>query len=186
LNKRGSILEKPAVFKVKQKTVSIIGLGNSFMGDDALGPYIIEYLRENYETMVKPVAEPLNINIKLMDASQDPILAGAVIAEGNPVILIDAAEMNLPPGEYRLLKIPDIRKNIDLRAVSTHGFNIVQVLDMADEFGYSEFVKILAVQLGSIHYGDAISKNVLINLNKIIKEILKEVREINEKENTYS
>lgn len=179
-------MNKLTDLKVLKKSVSIIGLGNSFMGDDAVGPYIIEYLRERYKTLIRPVAEPLNLNVKLIDASHDPILAGAIIAEGNPVILIDAAEMNLSPGEYRLLKISDIKNNIDLRAVSTHGFNISQVLDMTTAFGYSKMVRILAIQLGSIEYGDTISKNILSKLSEIIAEILQEVKELNEKENTYS
>jgi len=179
-------LKKLTNFKALQKTVSIIGLGNSLMGDDSVGLYIIEYLRERYTALIKPIAEPLNLNVKLIDASHDPMLAGAIIAEGNPVILIDAAEMNLSPGEYRLLKISDIKNKIDLRAVSTHGFNISQVLDMAIAFGYSRIVRIFAIQLGSIKYGDTISKNVLSKLSEIIAEILQEVKEINEKENFNS
>ena len=176
-------MEKLTNTKTMQKTISIIGLGNSHMGDDAVGPYIIEYLREKYTALIRPVAEPLNINVKLIDASHDPILAGAIIAEGNPVVLIDAAEMNLSPGEYKLLDISNIKNSIDLRAVSTHGFNIAQVLDIISAFGYSKNVKILAIQLGSVEYGDTLSKNITLRLNEIIAEILQEVKKLNEKEN---
>ncbi len=163
---------------ILQKNISIIGIGNSFRGDDAAGLYIIEYLRERYSDILGPVRDACNINIQLIDASHDPVLAGSIIVEGNPVIIIDAAEMGLEAGSCCVLKISDLKDSVSLRTVSTHGLNISQVLIMAETLGFSENIRIIGIQLDNTGHGDTISQKILSGTDEIVQKILEEVKKL--------
>jgi hydrogenase 3 maturation protease len=85
----------------------ILCIGNQEGGDDGIGPYIAERLKnELSQDMV-------------LDCGTTPENYTGVIKRRQPktLILIDAAEMNLPPGEIRIIP----REKIVTMHLSTHG-----------------------------------------------------------------
>ncbi len=73
----------------------ILGLGNPLRGDDGVGPAVIAALR----------ATALPGRIQLQDAGA-PGLELVLLWEGfQHVIVVDAAEMQLPPGAWRLFDL---------------------------------------------------------------------------------
>ena len=89
----------------------IVCIGNPDGGDDAVGPYIAEKMSS--ETMKK------KIDGEILDVGIVPENFTGVIKEKNPetLILIDAVDMNLSPGDIRIIP-PD---SIGVMHVSTHG-----------------------------------------------------------------
>jgi hydrogenase 3 maturation protease len=87
--------------------ILILCIGNQEGGDDGIGPYIAERLkRESSHDMV-------------LDCGTMPENYTGVIKRQKPktLIIIDAAEMNLLPGEIRIIP----REKLGTMHLSTHG-----------------------------------------------------------------
>jgi hydrogenase 3 maturation protease len=87
--------------------ILILCIGNQEGGDDGIGPYIAERLKhESSHDMV-------------LDCGTTPENYTGVIKRQKPktLIIIDAAEMNLPPGEIRIIP----REKLGTMHLSTHG-----------------------------------------------------------------
>jgi len=82
----------------------LMGIGNTLNGDDGIGPWVAHHFRhENWKT-IDCGTVPENFTGPLKKWSPDLL------------ILVDAADMNLPPGEIRLIP-PEM---ISVLHLSTH------------------------------------------------------------------
>ena len=81
-----------------------MGIGNILNGDDGIGPWVTTHLKDT--------------NWKTLDCGTVPENFTGVIKKWSPVclVLVDAAHMNLPPGEIR--RVPP--EKIETLHVSTH------------------------------------------------------------------
>lgn len=80
-------------------------IGNPEGGDDAIGPYIADKLKDT--------------DIDVIDCRTTPENYTSVVKRKNPdkLIIIDAADMNLEPGETRIVP----KEKIGVMTISTHG-----------------------------------------------------------------
>lgn len=85
----------------------ILCIGNPEGGDDGIGPYIAEQLKRKL---------PANT---IIDCGTVPENYTGIIKRHHPntLILIDAAEMNRPPGEIRIIP----KEKLGIMHLSTHG-----------------------------------------------------------------
>ena len=86
----------------------ILCIGNRDGGDDSVGPYIANKLKDS--------------NFIVIDCGTVPENYTGVVKQHNPenVIIIDAVEMGLEPGEIRIVP----KDKIGVMHVSTHGIPI--------------------------------------------------------------
>ncbi len=127
------------------------------------------------------------VSVRLYSANQDPVLAGAIIAEGQPVLIIDAVDMKLPPGSIKVFSLDEAILSFVHRATSTHGFDLAQILKLVEELGYKSNVRIIGIQIDKDRL-ELRKKNSPVNkaeeiigeglVNKIISKILEEVKQI--------
>lgn len=89
----------------------ILCIGNKYGGDDGIGPYIANKLK-NYS----------NDKIFVIDSGTNPENYTSVIKKIRPknLIIIDAVEMNLIPGNIRIIQ----KEKIGLMHISTHNIPI--------------------------------------------------------------
>jgi len=80
-------------------------IGNPEGGDDAVGPYIADKLKDT--------------DIDVIDCKTTPENYTSVVKRKNPdkLIIIDASDMNLEPGEIRIVP----KEKIGVMTISTHG-----------------------------------------------------------------
>jgi len=83
----------------------IMCIGNPDGGDDAVGPYIADKLKDT--------------DIDVIDCKTTPENYTSVVKRKNPdkLIIIDASDMNLEPGEIRIVP----KEKIGVMTISTHG-----------------------------------------------------------------
>jgi len=99
----------------------ILCIGNRYGGDDGIGPYIANNLK-NQE----------NNNFIIIDCGTNPENYTSVIKRFNPknLIIIDAVEMNLQPGEIRFIK----KEKIGVMHISTHNIPISLLIDYLEKY----------------------------------------------------
>ena len=86
----------------------VMCIGNPEGGDDAVGPYIADKLKDT--------------DIDVIDCKTTPENYTSVVKRKNPdkLIIIDAADMDLDPGEIRIVP----KEKIGLMTISTHGIPV--------------------------------------------------------------
>jgi hydrogenase 3 maturation protease len=98
----------------------IMCIGNRDGGDDAIGPYVADKLREE------------QINVVVLDCGVTPENYTSVVKQHNPqhLIIVDAVDMGLEPGELRIVP----KEKIGRMHISTHGIPISVLIDYLEQY----------------------------------------------------
>jgi hydrogenase 3 maturation protease len=132
----------------------IMCIGNQDGGDDGIGPYIADMMKK----------EPHNNTV--LDCGTTPENYTAVIKRIKPktLILIDAAEMNLPAGTIRIIP----KEKLGTMHISTHGIPLSILITYLEK----EVERIIVIGIQPMHIPGAMSSIVKKSGDHLI-EILK-------------
>lgn len=140
----------------------VLGIGNILKGDDGIGIYIVEkvnkYLKEAKFTEAKS-------EVIVIDCGTTPENYTSVIRKHNPdtLILVDAADMGLSPGSYRI--IPPER--IEVMHFSTHTIPLSVFISYVSEFCGE--VVLIGIQPNRMDIGTTLSSVVQKNGDQVVK-----------------
>ncbi len=139
--------------------IIFVGIGNSMRGDDGFGPAFIARLKNRVDfPCINGRDIPENYFGKIVNEQPDTI------------ILIDAVQLFLEPGEYRLLRHDDLLN----AGFSTHSASPSILMEyLGEETGAKVYM--LGVQPNSVNFGGGLSiavKHTLARLEKLILEAL--------------
>ena len=97
----------------------VLCIGNRDGGDDAVGPYIADELEKKN-------------SIDVIDCGTIPENYTAIVKQKKPkqLILIDAVDMGLHPGEIRIVP----KEKIGRMHISTHGIPLSVLIDYLEQF----------------------------------------------------
>ncbi|MDG6225790.1 MAG: hydrogenase maturation protease [Candidatus Thermoplasmatota archaeon] len=140
--------------------IAVIGIGNPLMGDDGIGPRLIEELKL------------LGTGVELIDIGTGGMQLVHVLAGYDAVLLIDAADMGVDPGEFRVLSPENAVSVKECRSYSLHDWDIMRSIEISNEIGEApQRILILAIQPGSLRMGEGISPEVESGIPRYIGEI---------------
>jgi hydrogenase 3 maturation protease len=142
----------------------VLGIGNPLGGDDAAGLSVVQMLGRKQS---KPRAF-LSAEITIIDAGTSPESYTSVIRRQQPnlLILVDAADMGLPPGAVRIIPSKKIRS----LSFSTHLMPLSTFISYVREFCGN--VLLIGVQPEQTKTGAPISKVVRKSATGLAKTIL--------------
>ena len=129
-------------------------IGNKNAGDDGVGPFIASSLKKKIK------------NINYIDCGIIPENYTSLVKKYNPnkLIIIDAADMNLKPGEFRIIS----KEKIGLMHISTHNMPISILINYLEN--YIKKIYFIGIQpkkfIGNISNEVKQSANNLINVIK--------------------
>jgi len=149
------------IFKGK---IVIIGIGNSLRGDDGIGPALIDGIKQP-------------VGVLCIDAATAPENYIGKVAKEKPdtVLIVDAAHLNLAPGEYKILKKPDILKS----GFTTHDISPSLFIEYLEKETSAD-IYMLGIQPKSVSFGREMSdevKKTLKELSGLIKAAMGESRQ---------
>jgi len=142
----------------------VLGIGNRLGGDDAAGTCVVDVLnrrRHRAKTL-------LPTEIMAIDAGTAPESYTSVIRQHRPdlLILVDAADMGLPPGALRTIT----SEKISILSFSTHHIPLPMFISYVEEFCGK--VLLIGVQPEQTETGMGISKAVRKSVKKLAEAIL--------------
>jgi len=140
------------------KNTIIVGIGNPLRGDDGFGPALVQRLQGK-------------VNLACIDAGNAPEnhLGRILKEEPDSVLLVDAADLGLEPGQYRILQPEDILKC----GLSTHDMSSRMMIEfLQNQMPANIFM--LAVQPENVSLGEPISECLNNTLDEIELLILEE------------
>jgi hydrogenase 3 maturation protease len=142
----------------------VLGVGNRLGGDDAAGTCLVDMLNQRR----KKAEAHAPIEITAIDAGTAPESYTSVIRRHRPdlLILVDAADMGLPPGALRTIGPDEIRTV----SFSTHHMPLSLFVSYVNEFCGK--VLLIGVQPERMEIGGVISKAVRKSVKKLTEAIL--------------
>jgi len=158
----------------------ILGIGNTLKGDDGIGVHVVErineYLRKVDQKSKQVKSAGTKREIIAINCGTVPENYTSIVREHVPdrLILVDAAEMGLSPGSYRI--IPP--EKIGVMCVSTHNMPLSLFVSYVSEF--CRDVVLIGIQPERMDVGATLSSAVRSGgedaANIIIEERLNEIR----------
>ena len=143
----------------------VLGIGNRLGGDDAAGTHAVDMLNRRR----KKATGSSRSDIMAIDTGTAPESYASVIRQHRPdlLIMVDAADMGLPPGTLRI--IPP--EKISVLSFSTHHMPLSMLVSYVNEF----CGKILLV--GVQPEGTEMNKYLSKVVRKSVKELVELIQE---------
>jgi hydrogenase 3 maturation protease len=163
------MLVEPTTIKASQlgtqmSNTIVLGIGNPLGGDDAAGPCLVDMLNQRqHKSKTLRTAE-----ITAVDAGTAPESYTSVIRQHRPqlLILVDAADMGLPPGALRTIP-PD---KISVLSFSTHHMPLSMFISYIEEFCGK--VLLIGVQPQQTDLGKQLSETARKSMTELAEAIL--------------
>lgn len=106
----------------RRATVTVIGIGNEFRGDDGLG------LR-----VAREIASRKLHGVRVAEAESDGASLMRIWQDVDRVLLVDAMKLGFPPGTIHRIDASRNRIPIKFFTYSSHAFGVGQAIEMARE-----------------------------------------------------
>ena len=137
------------------KKYILMGIGNTLRGDDGIGSIIAKIFKDNDWLSLDCGVAPENFT--------------SVIKKNKPhlVVLIDVVEMDLKPGEFRIID----PEKISIMHLTTHSIPLSFLISYLENF--TPEVIFIGIQPKLIYYSTSISPEIFKSSEEIIK-ILKD------------
>ena len=132
----------------------IMCIGNRYGGDDAIGPYIADRLKEKANDFV------------VLDCGTLPENFTSVVKQHKPrnLIIVDAVEMELTPGETRIVP----KEKIGTMHISTHGIPISILMTYLEE--YVENIFFVGIQPKTM--SGSLTESIKVSGENLVKLII--------------
>jgi hydrogenase 3 maturation protease len=149
----------------------VLGIGNRLGGDDAAGTCVVDMLNPALRVLSagqRGAKAPLSAEIMAIDAGTAPESYTSVIRQHRPdlLIMVDAADMGLPPGDLRTIA----PEKISVVSFSTHHMPLSMFIAYVKEFCGK--VLLVGVQPERTDAGSSISKAVRKSVKKLAEAIM--------------
>lgn len=128
----------------------LLGVGNELLGDDGLGPYVARHF-----------AAP---GWQAIDCGTAPENFTSVVKEHRPelLVIVDAAELGLPPGEFRRLR----PERAETMLISTHTLPISSFISYLEE--HCREIILIGVQPKRLELGEGLSAEVRQGVERLL------------------
>jgi hydrogenase 3 maturation protease len=148
----------------RMSSTIVLGIGNRLGGDDAAGTCVADMLIQRRHRVKSLPTDDLMV----IDAGSAPEGYTSVIRQHRPdlLILVDAADMGLPPGALRIIT----PEQISTLSFSTHHMPLSILISYVNEFCGS--ILLVGVQPEQTEAGRGISKAVRQSVNTLTEAIL--------------
>jgi hydrogenase maturation protease len=145
----------------------LIGVGNYSMADDGIGLRIVEHIARN----------GLEHGFEAVDLADEGIrLLFYLNEETEKIVLVDAVDLGLPPGEYRLFRPEDVASTKDMNRLTTHESDILAILEFGRSLGYRlPPITILGIQPGDLGPRPELSAALRERFETYVRVALEEV-----------
>ena len=147
----------------KPNKIGIIGIGNTFMGDDGIGCAVVEELKKK--------SLPKNVSIIDIGTSVWNLLHAS--SKLDVIIIVDAVDFGGAPGETCCFSPEDMDSLRCTHSLSTHECNLLDIIKISKELSENpKTIVIFAIQPATIVPSTELSLVLKTKLPKIITEIL--------------
>lgn len=141
--------------------LTVLGIGNILMRDEGVGVRLMEAVRD---------ARRWPEGVEFIDGGVGGLNLLDVIESAERMIVFDAAEMDLPPCESRVISPEQVSDQGDEPRVSLHQMPFIETLRLCEEFlTRPAEVTILAIQPKDVDYGRELSEQMTAAFDGLVQ-----------------
>lgn len=149
-------------------SISVLGMGNVLMGDDAAGPYALAVLSAQYD--VPPYVTVLDVGTPGLDLVP-------YLAEVHTLLLVDTVLSDAAPGEIRCYDKEALLHGKFAPRLSPHDPAVGQCLAALEMAGYGpQEVLLIGIVPETVEFGPGLSKAVQDAIPAVVARIVDELR----------
>jgi hydrogenase maturation protease len=133
----------------------VVGIGQSFRGDDGSGIAAVKFWRDSYKSAQDP-----QIRIEIAELPGLALLD--LLENSQAAIIVDAMRSGNTPGTIRLLSEDDIA-SFGKGIGSAHGWGVAETLTLARQLELQKLpdrISIIAIESGQFEIGGHLSREV--------------------------
>lgn len=149
------------------KKIIVLGIGNILLSDEGVGVKVVHDLKEKYT---------FPENVELIDGAVGAFLLLPFIESAEKLLVIDAISGGEPPGTIYKFKDKDIPHQI-MDKLSIHEVSFTDILALAKFRGnYPKEIVIIGIEPQSLEPGLELSEKIKKNYDKLINEVLAQLK----------
>jgi len=154
---------------MKKKNLAVIAVGNELMGDDGIGPAILNALS----------GESLPEGVDLIDGGTGGMSLLHVIKDYNRVIFIDSGDFGGVPGEIRVFTPKDVHSIKKMCRYSLHEVDLAEIIHISQKIGEAPGIMVIvAVQPRRIEINTSLSPEIIDAVPQAVKEVISQIKRI--------
>jgi len=135
-----------------QKHTLILGIGNTLLSDEGAGIHMLDYLRRHFPDLP---------HVVYLDGGTLSFTLAPYIEDADNLIVIDAAELNSPPGTVKVLAGQQMDRFAGRTSRSVHEVSLGDVLAIAHlTDGLPENRALVAIQPAVVDWGHDLTRPV--------------------------
>ncbi len=143
-------------------TVLILGVGNEWRGDDAIGVWLARRLREHAPQ-----------GVEVMEHSGEGASLMETWAESEAVIILDAVQSGAEPGTLHRLDTSQERIPSKFFHASSHAFSVAEAVELSRALGtLPEVVLLYGVEGRTFEAGAGLSEEVRMGGEAVLDEVM--------------
>jgi hydrogenase maturation protease len=147
-------------------TIRVIGVGNVWRGDDAVGLLVARRLRER-----------LGPSVEVIEVEGDGLALLDLMEGVDHVILIDAVKGRGQPGTTVRLDLSTESRWGTVAPCSTHAMGVADAIDLARTLGrLPKQIILYGIEIKSVDSGASLTEAVRKGLDTVVEQVYREVR----------
>jgi len=137
----------------------VLGVGNTLLGDEGVGVHVVERLRRDYPQMEQ---------VDFVDGGTLSFTLAGLMADAEQLIVIDAAELNAPPGSLSLFENEAMDTYLGTgKRRSVHEVSLLDLLAIAELTGDLPARRaLIGIQPQTVDWGEAPGSEVAAAIPK--------------------
>lgn len=128
--------------------LTVLGIGNILMSDEGVGVRLMEQVQR---------ARDWPEDVEFIDGGVGGLALLTVIEESQQLLVLDAADMGLEPGQSRIVQIEQVLMEDTAGRLSMHQLSFIETLRLCEQFSRRPPTTILAIQVAAVEPGLALS-----------------------------
>ena len=133
--------------------LAIVGVGNPIMGDDGVGPTVVERLADS------PAGSAADV--RLTDAGTTGFLALEAMSGAERAVVVDAVETGDAPGTIQEYRCIDGNFETEIPEMTMHDVSFTEAMVAArDVYDLPDEIRILGVEPADVSVGEELSEPV--------------------------
>jgi hydrogenase maturation protease len=153
---------RPLIFDKTMAGLTVLGIGNILMRDEGVGVRLLEALRQ---------ARAWPADVEFVDGGVGGLGLLGVIEQADRLVVLDAADMHLPPGSVRVIGPDQLAAEPAEGRLSLHQMPLSETLRLCEQqLGRRADVRIMAIQADRVEPGLKLSDALASRMDDLVRE----------------